>query len=67
MPEDFRNDTANFMRAVKQKVLTQKEARGIRVEEGKVVMSFDCYHKLCKLMFECGDDESVFGQIAFNA
>ena len=63
MPDDFRADMANFMRGIKRKVATQKEARGVRAEEGKAVMSFDCYHKLCELFLENENDESMFGHL----
>ena len=42
MPDDFREDMANFIRGIKRKVATQKQATGIRAEEGKAVMPFDC-------------------------
>ena len=63
MPDDFREDMGNFMRGIKRKVATQKQAQGIRAEEGKAVMSFDCYHKLCELMLKSEDDESICGHL----
>ena len=59
MPDDFREATGTFMRGIKRKVATQKQAQGIRAEEGKAVMPFDCYHKLCELMPKSEDDESI--------
>ena len=63
IPEDFQKDLANFINGIKHKVATQKEASGIRAEEGNTVISFAVYKTLLELFFESDDDDTLFGHL----
>ena len=52
MPKDFKIDLSQFMSRMKSTVAYQKADNGESLDEGKKLMIYELYKKLCEFLFE---------------
>ena len=63
MPEEFKIDIYQFMSGINRTVDSQKAESGESLDEGKKLMSYEVYKKLCELLFEGENDDCAFAHM----
>ena len=61
--EDFKIELSQFMSGMERTVDSQKAESGESLDEGKKLMSYEVYKKLCELLFEEEGDDYAFAHV----
>ena len=60
MSAEMTKDLAHFMAGLKRTITSEKVQRGETLDEGKRIMTFEVYNKMCEIMYKGEDDEFLF-------
>jgi len=57
---EMATDLAHFMAGLKRTITSEKMLQGKTLDEGKRVMTFEVYEKMCEILYKGKDDEFLF-------
>ena len=60
MSVEMDTDLAHFMAGLKRTITSEKMLQDKTLDEGKRVMTFEVYEKLCEILYKGQDDEFLF-------
>ena len=64
--EEFKIELSQFMSGMKKTVAFQKDKSEKILDEGKKLMGYEVYKKLCELLFEREGNDYVFAHVFLN-
>ena len=60
LPNNFNSEIEELLKGLKRTIISAKVSSGESLEEGKEVMSFECYELLCKKFLTGKGNEAIF-------
>ena len=64
MSTSFNRDIVKFIRGMKRTVAKTKIESGESFDEGKKLMTYNVYNKLCEILFSCGGEDYLFEKLS---
>ena len=63
MPKKFKIEISQFMSGMERTVASKRSKSGESLDEGKKLMSYEVYKKLCEFIFEGEGDDYAFAHV----
>ncbi|KAL7550473.1 LOW QUALITY PROTEIN: hypothetical protein ACHAWF_014863 [Thalassiosira exigua] len=63
MPDEMANEMSIFINGLKRTIAAAKDHLGLKISEGKDLMSFDAYEHLAKALFYSNEKRDVFNHL----